>query len=281
MPIAIGERAATAGFDVEAHLARIEADGFTVIDDLLDAATVQAVKDGLAPLLDVYRGRNSFEGVSTERIYTLVARGRVFEDITEEPRLMALLDRMLMPNYLLTASQAIRIYPGEAAQRLHTDDSFYRVPRPRPAIGVTMICAIDAFTAENGATMIVPGSHKWGELGEEGEQRRGAVEARPLVMPAGACAVLAGTLVHGGGANRSDRPRLALINQYCEPWARPQENYFLGIPREMVREMSPKVQSLLGYAMNGTIMGQVTGRHPLKALADDFVPSVATEPRAV
>lgn len=280
MSLAVSERTATDGFDLEAHVARMNTDGFTIIEDFLDVDALQAVRDGLAPHFGTHRGRNPFEGLTTERVYTLVARGKVFEDITEDPRLMALLDRFLAPGYLLSASHAICIYPGEKQQDLHFDDSFYPMPRPRAAMGVTMICAIDDFTAENGGTVIHPGSHLWGEVrGGTGELAT-APPPISLEMPAGACAVWPGTLVHGAGANRSDKPRRAMTNQYCPPWGRQQENYFVGVPREMARAMSPRVQGLIGYQMNGSIMGQVTGRHPLKALAEDFVPSVALEPRS-
>ena len=92
-------------------------------------------------------------------------------------------------------------------------------------------------------------------------------------MPAGAICVFRGTLLHGGGANRTGAPRLAFTNQYCEPWARPQENFFLGLPKEKVRGMSREMQILLGYELlpPGNIMGQVSGYHPIKTLDPDFV----------
>ena len=148
-------------FDIAPHLTRLEADGFTVIDDFLTPDGVAALKAALAPHLGAHSGRNNFEGFATERVYTLVARGRLFEEITEDARLMALLDRVLASGYLLTASQAINIMPGESAQPLHYDDSFYRLARPRAAISYSMILAVDDFTAENGATEIIPGSHVW------------------------------------------------------------------------------------------------------------------------
>ena len=93
-------------------------------------------------------------------------------------------------------------------------------------------------------------------------------------MPAGACVVFAGTLLHRGGWNRSAAPRLAFSNQYCEPWARTQENFFLGVPAKLVRKMSPRVQQLLGYDIWPPFMGQVTARHPLKTLDEDYEPPV-------
>ncbi len=272
-----------AAFDVEAHVGRIRGDGYTVIEDLLDADQIEAVRAGLEPHLDQYRGRNPFEGFRTERVYTLVARGKVFEDVAEDARLLAILGRFLRPGYLLTASQAICIHPGEVAQSMHYDDSFYPIPRPRPAISMTVVIAIDAFTAENGATMIIPGSQGLSdvEIAESrsvtalGLRSELAAKATPAVMPAGAAVVFLGTLIHGGGANRSTGPRLAITNQYCEPWARTQENFFLGVPREQAKGFSPRLKQLLGYDVMPPFMGQVTGSHPLKSLEDGYIAPTA------
>lgn len=274
--------AAPAPFDLEAHLRRLEADGFTVIADFLTPRGVAAVRAAMASHLGAHAGRNDFEGFDTERVYTLVARGKLFEEIAEDARILALCDRLLAPGYLLTASQAINIMPGETAQPLHFDDSFYRLPRPRPAISYSMILAVDALTAENGATEVIAGSHRWDSarvkaLYPEGEGD--STGAEPMLMPAGACIFFSGALVHRGGANRSAASRLAITYQYCEPWARTQENYYLGVPREIVAAMSPTLQRLLGYDVWPPFMGHVTASHPLKALAPDFTPVVAREAR--
>ncbi|HVT35637.1 MAG TPA: phytanoyl-CoA dioxygenase family protein, partial [Nevskiaceae bacterium] len=239
---------------------------------------------------DSHRGRNNFEGTRTERVYTLVARARIFEQIAQDERVMALCARFMQPGFLLTASQAINIHPGETPQPIHYDDQFYRIPRPRPAISVSTIVAVDAFTAENGGTEMIPASHAWSD-----EQIAGiydgldadaptvkALERQlvPTQMPAGACVVFLGTLLHRGGANRSAAPRLAFSNQYCEPWARTQENFFLGIPPQIARDMSPRMQQLLGYDIWPPFMGQVTARHPLKALREDWIPPVLQAPGA-
>ncbi|WP_397421824.1 phytanoyl-CoA dioxygenase family protein [Phenylobacterium sp.] len=269
-----------AGFDPDAHAARIRAQGFTVIEDFMSPEVIAAVRAALAPFQNTHYGRNDFEGFRTERVYTLVARARVFEDLVEEPRVLAILDRFLQPGYLLTATQSIQINPGETAQGMHSDDGFYRIPRPRPAISYTLIAAVDAFTQANGCTEVVPGSHLWGNQGDAGRPNDLAEIERmlvPMEVPAGACFIMAGTLIHRGGANRSDRPRLGFTNQSCEPWARPQENFFLGIPREQAAGMSPRVQKLLGYEIWPSFMGMVTGSHPGKALEPGWIPPVMTQ----
>ncbi|MBV9044067.1 MAG: hypothetical protein JO294_03005 [Alphaproteobacteria bacterium] len=111
-------------FDVEGHTRRLTTQGYTIIEDYMSAEQLARFRDGLKGHLGTYRGRNSFEGLTTERIYTLVGRGKVYEEIAEDPRLLALLDRWLLPHYLLSANHAICIYPGEKQQSIHWDDSF-------------------------------------------------------------------------------------------------------------------------------------------------------------
>ena len=142
------------GFDLDAHARAIERDGYTIIEDFVDAARLAEIRRVLGFYLGTHSGRNPFEGHSTERVYTLVARGRVFWDIVLDERVLALSDRFLLPGCLLTASQAICIRPGEQPQDFHHDDTFYTVLRPRPMISISTIAAVDGFTAGNGGTVI-------------------------------------------------------------------------------------------------------------------------------
>ncbi len=288
--------AAVAPEVVDRDVARMREDGFVVVEGLLSAAEVTACREALAPhLARELFGRNPFEGHRTQRVYTLPALAPVFAAIVEHPRVLAICDAFLAPNYLLTAAQAICIHPGEVAQGVHYDDSFYPFPRPRPPVSLATIIAIDDFTAENGATDVIAGSHLWGDdipdgivsagdfaqrsrfghgaVGKENTLMRapvapGAGDARlkPAIMPAGSAIVFLGTLWHRGGANRSQAPRLALSTQYCEPWARQQENYTLAIPPETVATFSERVQELIGYSIHPPFMGHTGGLHPKRRL---------------
>ena len=258
-----------------------ETDGYVVFEGLLSTAELRDIREALALLLsEGPSGRNDFEGRRTQRVYTLVARGKPFEALTEHPAIVSKLDELLLPSCLLTASQAIAIAPGETPQPVHTDDSFYIIPRPRPAISVSTMWAIDDFTEENGATEVIVGSHRWSDddlvnmyVGDDSVELapQYLTQLRPLVMAAGSCALFTGTLVHRGGENRSGQVRHAIRNQYCQPWARTQENFFLSVPSRKVQQMSPRLQSMLGYSVHPPFMGQVTARHPRKVLNPEFV----------
>jgi ectoine hydroxylase-related dioxygenase (phytanoyl-CoA dioxygenase family) len=100
-------------------------------------------------------------------------------------------------------------------------------------------------------------------------------------MPAGGCVVFSGTLVHRGGANRSAAPRLAFSNQYCQPWARQQENFLQGVPVDVARQMPERLQQMLGYSIYPPFMGQLTASHPAKALEPGFQNRVESQARAV
>ena len=269
-----------------AAIEEITTQGYTVISDFLQPAQLQSIKALLPRINGQFLGRNNFEGDKTERIYSLLAYDKVIQNIVEDSRIMALCDAFLEANYLLTTSQSICIHPGETPQPWHADDVFYSIPRPRPMVGLSTVIAVDDFTAENGGTEIIPGSHLWSDEEIGGDYREGGSErdstfaermksqSIALEMPAGACVIFAGNTLHRGGENNSGGPRQALSNQYCQPWARTIENFFLSVPRDLVREMSPKLQSLLGYSVLSPFMGQVSGSHPLKTLEPGYLPPV-------
>lgn len=244
--------------DLEARLLR---DGYVIIERLIDAATCDAIAADVRPRFVHSGGRNNFEGHKTRRLYAVPEKTFVCNPLAEHPLVLGLLDRLLMPNYLLSQLQVIDIMPGEARQPAHHDDGFYPVPRPRKALSAASIFAIDDFTAENGATWFVPGSHRWGDRLPSAED-----PVVPAVMPRGSMLFFLGTLWHGGGANRSDAPRLCVTAQYCEPWLRPQENYWLSVSKARAAQCSPHMQRLLGYSIHRPFAGMVDGMHPRRLL---------------
>ncbi len=250
------------------ELARFDRDGFVVLERVLSRAEIDEVVRALAPLeADRPMGRNAFEGERSQRVYSLAGKGEVFLRLAEHPRVLALLDAKLLKNFLLSTLQSIRLHPGEDAQAWHTDDAFYFMPRPHALpLAVSVIWAIDDFTADNGATELIPGSHRWGQ--EHPDQRDH--EVAPAIMKAGSALVFDGALWHRGGSNRSRKGRLAISPQYCQPWLRPQESQLLVVPPEAARACSDRMRAMLGYSIHPPFIGQVDGMHPLRLVDGDY-----------
>ena len=248
--------------------------GYTILPGVLTATDCEAIKDALTLYVDgTYPGRNAFEGFHSERVYKLISRSPVFADLVEHPTALGALDQIMNPGYLISAYLAILVHPGETKQDLHFDDGFVQQPRPRPSNMVSIIWAIDDFTANNGATEFVPGSHRWAD----GHPAPNDDQIQQAIMPAGSALLMDGLLIHRGGANTSSSDRLAITPRYCQPWSRQQENHILATSPERTAGLSPRVRELMGYSIHPPFMGHVGGRHPEKRLAEILGAEPASE----
>jgi ectoine hydroxylase-related dioxygenase (phytanoyl-CoA dioxygenase family) len=237
-----------------------------VVRDALSPRQVEGIRQELAPILaSAPYGRNEFEGLRSQRVYALLAKAPATADLVRHRALVAVLDQLLHPAYLLSAHLAINVHPGETAQMLHYDDGHCVMPRPRQHLGVSAVWAIDDFTADNGATEILPGSHMWGNETPDPDDPR----IRTIEMSAGSAVVFLGTTYHRGGANTSDTVRLGITPQFCEPWIRPIETMTLAVPPNIASRYAPQVQSLLGYEIHPPFIGYVDGRNP-RRLVEHF-----------
>jgi len=249
---------------VDEVCAAIDRDGYAIIEGVL---TPDEVAQKRADLIEVLRstptGRNDFEGFKTQRIYAIFAKTRAFDGPATHRLILGVLDRVL-GHYQLSAPVGISIGPGETAQVLHTDDGVYPLPRPHPELVVNTMWPLDDFTKENGATRIIPGSHRWTD-----QRPDAASPVVDAVMPAGSVMFFLGSAYHGGGANTTGKPRLGVILEYCASWLRPQENHLLAVPREVARTLPERLQELLGYNIHPPFLGNVDGRHPRKVLMAD------------
>jgi len=88
-------------------------------------------------------------------------------------------------------------------------------------------------------------------------------------MPAGSVIFYLGSIWHGGGANHTERPRLGVILEYVASWLRAQETHLLGVPRDVVKSLPPRLQELLGYNIYPPFVGYVDGRHPRRVLEEE------------
>jgi ectoine hydroxylase-related dioxygenase (phytanoyl-CoA dioxygenase family) len=236
---------------------QLAADGFAVVADLFEPDALAFAREEVGGILAATPfGRDDFEGRRTRRIYALFAKTRAFDGPATHPVILAALDRVL-GHYQLSAPTGIEIGPGEVAQPLHPDDAIYPLPRPHAELVVNVMWPLDDFTAANGATRIVRGSHRWTDRRPDPDD-----EVVVFEMPAGSALIYLGSLWHGGGANHTDTPRVGVVLHYSVAWLRPVENHVLAVPPAVVAQLPVRLQELLGYNIGPPFIGYVDGRHP-------------------
>jgi ectoine hydroxylase-related dioxygenase (phytanoyl-CoA dioxygenase family) len=252
----------------EEVVSALDRDGYAIVEGVLSPDQVAVARADLRRVLATTpTGRNAFEGSATRRIYALFAKTRTLDDAALDPLVLAVVERVL-GHAQFSAPTGIEIGPGEVAQPLHYDDAIYPVPRPHAELVLNTMWAFDDFTEANGATRIVPGSHRWVD-----EVPDAATPTISAEMPAGSVMFYLGSLWHGGGANTTSDPRLGVVLEYAVSWVRPQENHFLGVPVDVARQLPDQLAELLGYNIREPFIGYVDGRHPLRALRTDPDPA--------
>jgi len=138
--------------------------GYLIFERVLSPDRIAEIRAALAPFLERdLTGRNDFEGLKTNRVYALLAKSPLFADLAIHPLALAFAEAELGQSCLLPALLAINLHPGETVQPWHFDDGGAKVPRPRPALGISAFWAIDDTTELNGSTEVIPGSHLWDE----------------------------------------------------------------------------------------------------------------------
>jgi ectoine hydroxylase-related dioxygenase (phytanoyl-CoA dioxygenase family) len=257
-------QAAPAIFD---HLARIDVDGYTIVEDAIEPDLVVDLREAIRRLereLHVEPKGTSAEGHATRRMYNLLAKDPVFQAMPVHPNVLPVVEQVLDRGCLLSGMTAIDIGPGETAQPMHGDDIVMsrHLQRPHAPMMVTTMWALDDFTAENGGTLFVPGSHVFPDTPDEPGALDG-VEIRALEMGAGSVMIFHGSLWHGGGSNTTaDEWRCGVNVQYCPGFVRQQQNPYLGIKPEVAATFSDRLLELLGYRLYKGIMGHVDGASP-------------------
>jgi ectoine hydroxylase-related dioxygenase (phytanoyl-CoA dioxygenase family) len=256
-----------ATIDVSAHVERIAADGYTIVEDAIEADLVDALVADLERLerdLGIVPANNSFEGERTVRIYNLLAHGELYERIPVHANVLPIVERVLDRGCLVSSLSSIAIGPDESPQPIHADDQLIPVPKPHPPTVCNTMWALTDFTDANGATRIIPGSHLYDHSPNYGQH----YDSIPAEMPKGSVLVWHGSLWHGGGANRTDRRRVGIAMNYCAGYIRQQENQQLGIARDTVRRFSPRLRELVGYGIYSGLIGHIDKHDPATLLLD-------------
>ena len=240
----------------------IERDGYAIVRELLDHGTVARLAGELAPHLEATQtgDPDPFFGSRTKRFGALLSRCATARDMVVYPLVLAVADRVLGPycaRYQINYTGIMHIEPGESAQVMHRDTGLYPIQNPAPPLTLATMWAVTDFTVENGATRIVPGSHRWPDARVPDAEEIGAAE-----MPAGSLMIYVGNMIHGGGANSSNAARCGLALHYSLGWLRQEENQYLAVPMEEARTFTRQLQCLMGYDLGSVNLGFVDHKHP-------------------
>ena len=244
-------------------------DACVIVDGLASHALIDQIEAEMAPFEEANQaGNHAFTGFRTKRTGSLVARSPASRELVMHPSTLGATKLLLQGarNLHLHLSQIIAIGPGETAQDIHRDQwAFDFFPFPNGyEVQCNTLWAMTDFTQENGATRVIPGSHKY-----EDKLRPSHEETEPAVMEKGSCLLYTGAIYHGGGANQSRGVRKGLNLTYARAWLTQEENQFLAVPREVAKELPDELLRLIGYApaayaLNyyGDLEEAITAIHP-------------------
>lgn len=247
------------------HIEAIGRDGYTIVHNVFDADRAIALLSRLDQLereLAIVPSTNSFEGVSTLRIYNLLAHGSLFESIPIDPIVLPIVEGVLDDGCLVSSLSSIAIGPDETAQPIHADDQVMPLTKPHVATVCNTMWALTEFTEANGATRVIPGTH----LADHSPVYGQHYDSIPAAMPAGSVLVWHGSLWHGGGANTTGQRRYGIAMNYCAGWVRQQENQQLGLPIDVVNGFDQRLQALCGFGIYRRLIGHIDKQTPARRL---------------
>jgi ectoine hydroxylase-related dioxygenase (phytanoyl-CoA dioxygenase family) len=271
--------------ETERHVAEVTELGYTVVEGVLDREEVEALlcdtrrlhrelPTVVANSTTIVKGfrRNGQEPLNVPdhdwvRIDNLLIHGERYEPLPVHPRILPVVEGVLGRDCLLSWFMTTNQLPGAVAQRLHSDDEMYPLPRPHRPLLCNALIALCDFTDANGATRVVAGSHRWQAMPEPPYP-----ESEPMELSAGSALIWNGSLWHTAGANRTTEERPAITINFCAGFLRQQVNQQLSIPRELVRRLDPRLQELIGYGLFARKMGRIDWRPPSDYLDTDEHP---------
>jgi hypothetical protein len=261
--------AATPPHDIADHLRR---DGYVIVDNLASARLMDTIDDELAPhLAATPTGYNAMIGKKTRRTGALIARSPACRTLIQNPTVLGVCADFLghASTFQLMLTQVISIEPGESAQALHRDQNawdFFPFPDDYH-VQCNMLWALSDYTAEMGATRVVPGSQATDRKPTDYTD----ADCLQAEMTRGSVLIYTGKIVHSGGANRTaDKVRRAININYSVGWVRQEENQFLSVTPEVARTLDDDLLRLIGYQEGAWAMGYFRDfEDPIRAVRGD------------
>jgi ectoine hydroxylase-related dioxygenase (phytanoyl-CoA dioxygenase family) len=241
---------------------QLDEQGYVVLPGLVDSKLLDELRLRVEQLF-AEEGENAGSEFRTEpyarRLANLVDKGEVFQRVVACDRVLEFVSHVLRPRFKLSSLNARSADPySPEAQPLHCDAG--SLPDDNGYCVCNTIWLLDDFTPENGATRIVPGSHRWAQLPQAVLVDPAAPHPEELLVtgPAGSVVVMNTHAWHGGTANRTGQPRRALHSFYCR-YDQPQQQYQKRLLRpETQAGLSLELRTLL--ALDDTLNDELSSR---------------------
>lgn len=257
----------TLSASIDCYTDRLLTDGWCIIPDAMPAARVRALDDDLSVAFEeTPYCEGGFYGRHTKRFGRLLARSAQAADFVQHGLILGVSERVLKPwcdTIQLNLTQAVSIDPGALPQLPHRDQDMWRGETGSVEYLVNVMWPFTDYRADNGATLIWPGSHGRKALDVDSSNAPIVAEMRP-----GAALLFLGWTLHGAGGNVSQDVRRGMIVSYCLGWLKPYENQWLAYPPEVARTFSADLAALAGYRQHRPNLGNYEGRCPSILLGD-------------
>jgi len=245
----------------------LDAWGCCVIEGAAAPEVMDEIAADLAPAArESERGSTDFAGVGTRRTGFVLNRSPAYRRIAMHQSVVAAGAHVLAeaPSWNLSSVGFFELFPGEPKQLLHRDIWKYGVAGLPHEVDLNGMWAITDFSAANGATHVIPGSHRWAD------DRMADPEASlPVEMAKGSLLLYAGKTFHGGGPNRSDEVRIGLSVQHSAGWLVQTELLMVECPPAEVVEWPDELIRFIGYQRRGPAVGKVGDHEDPFVLIDE------------
>lgn len=242
-------------------IAAIERDGACIVAGLLSEALCDKLLgdfrnhlDDIPWGVDELGYKSNFYGAQTKRLHGLFSKSQMMEEVLTHPLLLdlaakVLLDEKKSRDFRLSNAELMVLAEHQDVQDFHTDGgSWYhaqRLENPQEIL-LSANIALTEFTETNGATRVVPGSHKWPV-----DRKPEPHEITQAIMPKGSALLYSGNVVHSGGANSDANIRVGLYLGYVVSWLRPLENQLITNDPEDVLALGERAKQLVDIVPGG------------------------------
>ncbi|EJU14628.1 phytanoyl-CoA dioxygenase [Sphingomonas sp. LH128] len=247
--------------DITHYVGQLERDGYCIISGAAARKSVDHLAEDLRPAFETTPfSKGPFYGKATRRFHGLLHRSPRTAEFVLNPLVHGIAESILRPwcdTIQLNLTQAIEIAPGSESQPPHRDQDMWPIHAAGVEYLINVMWPFSPYTADNGATLIWPGSHR-----RQDEIFIGREEAITADMEPGDALLFVGSTLHAGGANITNEPRRGMIISYSLGWLKPYELPWLAYPPPIARTFPQAVSRLAGYQAHRPNLGTYEGRCP-------------------